>query len=1028
MAPLLACLGFDATLLPVAAEPARRLGLTSRTQNPHLGVGSGALRALVFETFPGVSLRGEIADIAAELNRRAPQLLWLICAVDQANHEIAIAAIDSPAAHSRISALIIRRMELVDSDAETICALESARTHSDVFTHCRWVEILGRESVSRRFFRALERTVAQLGNSLQPQATSNDASEAALLVVSRLLFLSFVETRGWLNGDRCFLVNRYADCMMAGGNFHQRVLAPLFFGTLNTHSRNRAATARSFGRIPFLNGGLFARAPVERGLSRSRFPDDALGDVFGDLLSRYRFTAREDSTGWTEAAIDPEMLGKAFEGLMTSHDRKRSGAFYTPQSLVSQVTRSALTHALISPGVPEPAILAAFSGECLDKKIRERLLVSVIELRLLDPACGSGAFLVHALEELSRLRVCLGDKASVHQIRRTLLATTIFGVDINPTAVWLCELRLWLSMAIEDPENDPMRVTPLPNLDRNIRVGDSLTGNDFGLACLGKDGRAVAALRRRYSRSTGPRKRSLARVLDAMERALAVASTTRRVARLREIRRGTLELARSRDLFGQRPHPGPAIKTRLADLRASLDEANAELRRLSSGGALPFAFASGFADVDAGGGFDIVVGNPPWVRTHHLDSASRAALRRSFSVYRNSAWISGSEAAAAGRGFASQVDASALFIERSVDLLKPNGIAALIVPAKIWRSLAGGGARELVLHRSSPCEIHDLTGAKAVFDAAVYPSIMITRKTESPSSCTAAVTVHRDGQPHRWLAKAGRIPFDSSPGSPWLLLPEAVRKAFDAVSLRGNRLAAAGLGRPTLGVKTGCNEAFIVRGDAPIESEMLRPLVRGDQMERWRISPGDSHIIWTHGVDGSARKVLPPLTKRWLSHWRRDLESRTDARGTSSWWTLFRTESAEYSQPRIVWSDIGRFPRAAVIPAGDNSVPINSCYVIRCRSDTDAQAITALINSAIIGAWLSAIAEPARGGYRRYMGWTMSMMPVPQDWDRASKILAPLGARGSVEGGVDESDLHAAVLAAFGLEDQDVNPLLEWSR
>lgn len=1027
MAPLLALLGFNSTLLSITPDPADRLGLPPGILKPHLGVGPGALRVLVFESTTREGLRAEIADVARRLGVRAPQLLWIIAAVDRTHGDVALAAIDSSQSQPRVAALIARRMGLVDSDMQTICALESARTYSDVFTHCRWVEILGRESVSRRFFRALEHTVSHLGISLQPQTRSEDSSEVALLFVSRLLFLSFIETRGWLNGDHCFLANRYADCMMSGGNFHQRVLAPLFFGTLNTHSRNRSARARSFGCVPFLNGGLFARTPVERRLSRSRFRDDALGDVFGELLSRYRFTAREDSTGWTEAAIDPEMLGKAFEELMTSNERKRSGAFYTPQSLVASVTRSALTHALISPGLPESAVSAAISGEALSGPIRRRLLASVSGLRLLDPACGSGAFLVHALEKLSRLRAELGDTANIHQIRRALLATTIFGVDINPTAVWLCELRLWLSMAIEDPESDPVRVTPLPNLDRNIRVGNSLSGDDFSVRSLSADGRAIATLRQRYARSTGPRKRSLARALDAKERAMAMANTTRRIARLRDARRGTLELVRSRDLFGNRPHPGPEIRTRLADLRISLDEACAELRRLSSGVALPFSFASGFADVDACGGFDIVVGNPPWVRTHHLDKVSRAGLRRSFRVYRNAAWISGSEAASAGRGFASQVDASALFLERSVDLLKPDGVAALIVPAKIWRSLAGGGVRELVLLRSTLCEIQDLTGARAVFEAAVYPSVLITRKAESPSATHTALVVHRDGQPRRWLMKAGRLSFDSSPGSPWLLLPEPVRRAFDSVSARGHRLGTVGLGRPTLGVKTGCNDAFLVGSDAPIEREMLRPIVRGDQMERWRIPPGDTRIIWTHDADGNVREQLPPATKRWLSRWRRDLENRADARGTRKWWTLFRTESADFSRPRVVWSDIGRCPRAAVINAGDSSVPINTCYVIRCRTDSDAHAIATLINSDIIGAWLSAIAEPARGGYKRYMGWTMSIMPVPKNWDRARKLLAPIGSEASSVGTADERKVHAAVLAAFGLEEKDVAPLLEWS-
>jgi hypothetical protein len=100
-------------------------------------------------------------------------------------------------------------------------------------------------------------------------------------------------------------------------------------------------------------------------------------------------------------------------------------------------------------------------------------------LRIVDPACGSGAFLVHALEELSTLRARLGDPRPTDEMRRELLTRAIFGVDINPMAVWLCELRLWLSVVIEGRASDPLSVAPLPNLDRHIRVGDSLS---FGSA------------------------------------------------------------------------------------------------------------------------------------------------------------------------------------------------------------------------------------------------------------------------------------------------------------------------------------------------------------------------------------------------------------------------------------------------------------------------------------------------------------------------------------------------------------------
>src|SRR5438105_1225957 len=135
--------------------------------------------------------------------------------------------------------------------------------------------------------------------------------------------------------------------METGGHFHRRVLLPLFFGTLNTRYGRRAAAARALGRIPFLNGGLFARTLNERLLRDVSFSDDELGKLFSDLFSRYRFTAREESTDLIELAVDPEMLGKAFESLMSTKDRKGSGSFYTPHALVARVADAALARALI---------------------------------------------------------------------------------------------------------------------------------------------------------------------------------------------------------------------------------------------------------------------------------------------------------------------------------------------------------------------------------------------------------------------------------------------------------------------------------------------------------------------------------------------------------------------------------------------------------------------------------------------------------------------------------------------------------
>jgi hypothetical protein len=645
-------------------------------------------------------------------------------------------------------------------------------------------------------------------------------------------------------------------------------------------------------------------------------------------------------------------------------------------------------------------------------------------VRVLDPACGSGAFLVHMLDELSRLRTRLGDLRPPHSIRREILARSIFGVDINPMAVWLCELRLWLCMAIDDPERDPLAVTPLPNLDRNIRVGDSLSGEAFNGAKIRVGGRKLTALRIRYSRATGPRKKSLAKSLDAFERECALSSLAQRILRLNHERREILMMVRSPDLFGGRSHASVEMSSRLAVIRKLVAFSRREIRRLEDGGALPFSFPAGFADAASDGGFTIIVGNPPWLRTHDLDPGARSELRERFDVYRKSAWRFGSETSGAGKGFASQVDAAALFVERCTDLLKNGGAMSLILPVKLWHSLSGGGVRQLLLERVSLRELHDLTEAPNAFEAAVYPSILVASLSAANS---VAVSAHKAKRVERWCVSQRDIAFDESPGSPWILAPRCVRSAFESVRVQGVALSRSTVGRPLLGVKTGYNEAFVVSKSADVEPHLLRRSIRGDQVHRWSIDLTDDRIIWTHDRDGPLRD-LPPRAERHLRQWRAKLERRSDAQRTNRWWSLFRTEGADSKLPRVVWADIGREPRAAILNAGDNSVPLNTCYVAKCPELSDAYALAAILNSPLVAAWLSLIAEPARGGYLRYMGWTMSLLPLPRDWKCARDILAPVGERATSGVSVTDAELLDAVLESYRFTMSDVQHLLSWNQ
>ncbi len=962
---------------------------------------------------------------------------------------LTVAATSAHPNHLRIAALRVERDRVVDSDADTLRSLVAITEPNPSLRHARYLDILGRDALSARFYRALEHCVETLTDSTTT-APRPERRELALLCTSRCLFLAFLEAKGWLDHDRQFLIHHTTAQLERGGHLHERLLNPLFFGTLNTPPTKRATTARTLGHIPFLNGGLFAPTRLEQKRRHVRFSDDALASLLSDLLDRYRFTAHEDSTSWSEAAIDPEMLGRAFEQLMAPEERHRSGTYYTPPTLVTTVVHDALRIAL--PHLPQDtfADTPPHTRQPLQLDTHQRLALRA--LRLLDPACGSGAFLVHALETLATIEQRAGDTRPIHEIRRDVLTQRIFGVDRNPMAVWLCELRLWLSIVIECPETRIAHIPPLPNLDHHIRIGDSLDGGDFRFAP--PSAQHLTRLRDRYTRATGTRKRTLNNALDREERQRAIAECQRIADHIKRERCDMIETARTRDLFGQRHRRTRLDTQRLTTLRQRAREIATRQRKLELGAALPFRFASQFADVAANGGFQVVIGNPPWVRPHALPLADRLRLRRDYNSMRHSTWRAGAARAGAGVGFAAQPDLATAFVERSVRLLAPGGVAALLVPAKLWRTLSGGGIRQWLAESSNIRVVRDWSDAPALFDAAVYPSLIVAERPHTPAAPTqlppptptVQISVAHRSRSSSFTLEAQHLPLNHDAAAPWLFLPPPVRIAFNHLRDSGPALGDSPLGRPTLGVKCGCNAAFLVHAvehdddtatvsangrHAVVERQLLRPALRGEDVfplnGNRTHTDGDLRILWTHDANGAPLKTLPPATTRWLAKWRPRLEQRRDARAKQPWWTLHRTEGARHESPRVVWADIGKRLQPRVLDTGDPTVPLNSCYIIRTSSLQDALALETLLASPIAAAWLNALAEPARGGFRRFLGWTVATLPVPADWTRARPALAELASLRHRGNTITDEETLAVIADAYGIDTTLFTPLLRWT-
>lgn len=852
-------------------------------------------------------------------------------------------------------------------------------------------ELLGTERVGRRFFDQFRLTLEAMAAAADRKARLEERRQLALIQLTRVLFLYFVQAKGWLDGRPDFLRRQVDVCLTRRGQLHRHFLRPLFFGTLNRPAEFRER-AIAFGRIPFLNGGLFEPHPLERRY-RNDLPNTAWRSAFDDLFERFHFTVRE---GVAPGSIAPDMLGRVFEGVMAPEARRSSGTYYTPPALVGELLDAAFA-ALVAGRLRIGDQEAAHRLETGDRAA-SALLESVT---LLDPAVGSGAFLLGALERLARWQRSPGTAAA--ELRRRILSRSLFGVDLDPMAVRLTELRLWLAVVAEDAEPDPSRVQPLPNLDALIRQGDALRDP---VAVIGESlrptaasGQLIAELKRRLYPATGETKRDLARALRQAETAAARDCLTTVERRLEAEAAACLATGRDPTLFGAPAGLDADGRRRLVAVRERLRRVRGCRRALERSGTVPwFQFEAHFAEVFAtAGGFDIVTGNPPWVRAEQLSRGLRQSLGAQYRWWRSGA----------ATGFGHQPDLAVAFLERAAGLVAPGGAVALLLPAKLATAGYARAARralseEFTLHSSA-----DLTGARAAaFDATVYPMALVATRRQPVAGHAVRSSLDPSADaPVPQATIAG--------GGPWILVTSVQREALLAV--RGDRQTLADQFTIQLGVKTGANEIFL-DPEEPVEGTLIRWAIRGRDVRPF-IARGSARLLWTHGPNGLPLEKLPPRAAAYLAQRQATLRARSDYAGGPPW-ALFRTGPA-LAPHRIVWSDLARRLSVAALtgPLESSRVPLNTCYVVALPCGATAHRLAAWLNST----WLRAVARtgasPARGGYVRFDARTVGGLPlVPSVLsDPALEELARQAAAGTeVQEALDE--LCAAHLGLRGCD------------
>ncbi len=306
-----------------------------------------------------------------------------------------------------------------------------------------------------------------------------EREQVAQVVMNRLIFIKFLQSRGIIKED----ILRYL------AEVKEDVLTPklrqLFFGVLNTPQDERQDINERFKNIPYLNGSLFVHTEVEKKNMEYKIKAEILKQSI-EFLDSFKFVHKEQFVN--AGSIDPEILGYIFERAMTAADRKGTGAYYTPRQITRYISESTIYPYIIDrtneflktkKGYKENELIEDIEKLfILPATTLEEIWKEVIqELRVLDNACGSGAFLLAAADILFDLNMGINDKIGAGNsdvgLKKWILMHNLYGVDINPSGIEIAKLRLWMWLV---DSYEPEGVEPLPNIDYNLRAGNSLIG------------------------------------------------------------------------------------------------------------------------------------------------------------------------------------------------------------------------------------------------------------------------------------------------------------------------------------------------------------------------------------------------------------------------------------------------------------------------------------------------------------------------------------------------------------------------
>ena len=543
-------------------------------------------------------------------------------------------------------------------------------------------------------------------------------------MMGRIVFLYFLQSKGWLAGNLHYMHDLFYDASdEVKENFLDKVLEPMFFGLLNTKPEDRSSAPMVNGvgvkyipnadKIPYLNGGLFQQEKIDE--VDSCFPAGMFQSLF-DFFDSYNFTIDENDPNDAEVGVDPEMLGKIFENLL--EDNKDKGAFYTPKEIVRYMCQESLT-AYLQTGIEDAEVKEHIANFVKTNDVEElggassELAMSIdqklIDVKICDPAIGSGAFPMGLLRELYACRksIEIFEEDNAADIKRHIIQNNIYGVDIEKGAVDIARLRFWLALIID--EKEPM---PLPNLDFKIMQGNSLLesykGVDLDVTSkklkTGKDTKKTRGVLSLGFEETDVQKT----IQDLVKSYFSITDHTLRAQRRQQIDKYV------KDYIKVCAEGNHEVQDAVDELEIPNDQF--------------FLWHTYFADVFEKGGFDIVIGNPPYGVSIKDD-------------YR--------KAVVASWGNVPDYEIYYYFIVLAAPLLKEKGIMSYIIPNTFLFNTFAKHFREMLVEKWNVLEILDCTKFPIFESAVVRNAINLFQKDSDGSKLvgyrnTANVTSFSD--------------------------------------------------------------------------------------------------------------------------------------------------------------------------------------------------------------------------------------------------------------------------------------------